>query len=105
MNSELWNKILVYSSRIEESIYAKIYMPKKVIQKKSMQVFILNIFLEKWSNNPCEDPVDILDGMLLYYINLENNVKSKKIQLLTEMYSVYIKTLTNVRKIIIKEIR
>lgn len=102
MNFDLWEKVLWYTN------CKKYYIPKtilsdKLLYKKVVEKFVINKFLETWIQQNQKDPVDILDEMILKYSIWEESAINRNNNELVKIYSTYIKTLTGLKKFILKE--
>lgn len=104
MNFILWEKVFAYTSEIKYHIPEKGYLPDKVLRKKVTESFICNKFLTDWINHSTDDPIDILDRMLLNYSLWEEEAIIHNNKELIEIYNIYIKTLNNIRKYIINNL-
>lgn len=103
MNIDLWERVLWYAS------YKKYYIPEiplsdKILYKKVAEKFIINKFLETWIQHNQDDPIDILDGMLIKYSIWERSAIEKNDNELIKVYDIYTKTLTGIKNFILKEI-
>lgn len=102
MDFELWKKVLWYTN------CKKYYIPKgplsdKILFKKVSEKFIINKFIEKWSNKINDDPIEIIDAMILNYSIWEQGAIEKNNDELIKIYDTYIKTLFGIKNFIIKE--
>lgn len=102
MNFDLWEQVLHYTTNKKFSI-PKTYIPNKVLKRKVTEKFVMNKFLETWIGRSEDNPIDILDDMLLKYYIWEENAKETNNQHLLDIYDIYIKTLIGVKNYILKE--
>ena len=105
MNYELWEKVFTYSNSIKYPLSNNVYMPDKILKKRVMQIFIVNKFLCEWIDHNQDDPIDILDDMILTYYIWENNAIENNNQDLIRIYNIYTKTLISIKNFIKKEIK
>lgn len=96
-------------SRIQKTLEEKFKLFDNVIYTKndifikSIKQHVSEIFLDKWINYPDQDPIDILDNMILLYFLYEKNAElNNQIKLLI-VYSTYIRTLIFIKNLIKKE--
>lgn len=105
MNFELYSRVLWYTSNVKYCIPKNGYIPDKILRKKVLQSFIINKFLYIWMDRIQDDPIDIIDSMILKYSMWENNARAYNNKDLMEIYDVYTKTLTGVKNFILKEMK
>lgn len=104
MNMDLFEKVLGYANA------KKYYAPRgllleRMLRKKVAEKFIINKFLETWIVRNQDDPMDILDDLILKYSLWEINAKQYDNKQLLDLYSIYIKTLIGVKNYIKKELQ
>ena len=75
----------------------------KILYKKITEKFIINKFLETWIQRNQDDPIDILDDMLLKYSVWERSAIDKNNSELIKIYNTYTKTLIGIKNFILKE--
>lgn len=102
MNDKVFNDILAYIS-CETRPSFRVYIPDKILYKNVAKKFILQKFLAKWLDNPLDDPINIIDNMLLNYYMWESTARENNNNELIELYGVYVKTLIKLKSYIIKE--
>jgi len=105
MNYELWKKVFTYTNNIKYPLNNNVYMSDKVLKKRVMQNFVVNKFLCRWIDHNQDDPIDILDDMLLNYYMWGNDAIEKNNQDLIRIYDIYTKTLISIKKFIEKEMK
>lgn len=103
MNFELWEKVFYYTTTIKYPLQNNKYISDKILKKRVMQTFIVNKFLNRWIDHNQDDPIDILDDMLLTYYIWKNNAIENNNQDLIMIYDIYIKTLISIKNFIEKE--
>ena len=103
MNTDLWEKVLGYASN-KKYFESKGLILDKLLRKKVAEKFIINKFLEAWIVRNQDDPLDILEDMLLKYSLWEMNAREYNNKDLIELYDVYVKTLLGVKNYIKKEL-
>jgi len=101
MNEVLFEKVLTYIT-YEKSIPTSIYIPDKIFYKMICRKFILNKFLEKWMVDISNDPIDIIDSMLMNYYYWEDCAIKDNNEII-DLYDIYIRNLLKLKKYIIKE--
>lgn len=102
-NDRLWYCILNYTTGLKNNIDNALYISDKMLKKKVAEVFIINKFLERWSNDILEDPLTIIDDLIINYSMWENNAVYNNNKDLLDIYTIYIKTLNSIKNYIIKE--
>lgn len=105
MNFDLWEKVFKYTTTIKYPLHDNKYMSDKILKKRVMQTFIVNKFLCRWIDHNQDDPIDILDDMLMTYYMWEDNAINKNNQDLIKIYDVYTKTLIGIKNFIEKEMK
>lgn len=105
MDFELWSRVLWYTSNVKYCMPENGYIPDKILRKKVAQSFIIDKFLCRWIDRNQDDPIDIIDSMLLKYSMWESNARAYNNKDLIEIYDIYTKTLTGVKNFILKEMK
>lgn len=105
MDFELWTKVLWYTNNIKHCISKNGYIPDKILHKKVAQTFIIDKFLYYWIDRSRDDPIDILDELILKYSVWECQAKLYNNKDLINIYNIYTKTLSSVKNFILKEIK
>lgn len=104
MDDRLFEKTLGYIN-YEKYYIPRGYLSEKILYRKVAQKFILDKFLNKWMDNSLDDPVDIIDDMLLKYYGWINDATIDNNLNLLKTYDIYVKTLNELKNYIIKEKR
>lgn len=101
MNEVLFENILAYIT-YEKNI-PSIYVPDRLLYIKTSRKFILDKFLNKWTDDISQDPIDIIDSMLMRYYSWEDESIRNNNKDLFDLYDIYIKALLKLKKYINKE--
>lgn len=105
MDFELWMRVLRYTNNVKYCMPENGYIPDKILRKKIERSFIVDKFLRNWIDRNQDDPIDIIDSMLLKYSIWESNARAYNNKDLIEIYDIYTKTLTGVKNFILKEMK
>ena len=105
MDFELWSKVLEYASNVKYCMSKNGYIPDKILRKKVAQSFIIDKFLYQWMDRNQDDPIDIIDSMILKYSMWESNARAYNNTDLIEIYDIYTKTVSGVKNFILKEMK